>query len=229
MPNLCSNYLSISGPAEDRKRFHEGITDKGICHSYWPMPEILGDTRSPALTSAEPSERWIQMLADGEITQEKFDEYVAEQKTQYERGQQAFAETGYHDWYSWAHNNWGTKWGDYDFYVAFEADQPNYDENQSSEYRFTTAWGPCDIAIRNISTMFPTLVFDLTYNEEGMCFAGGDRYQNGDHLAHVYYEGDDFPSMDEDSDGEYNYEKFSDELSDLMSRIDDELNEGVFS
>lgn len=231
MPNHCSNYLGVSGPSDEVRRFHAGLNLEqenaiGICRTYWPMPEVLGDTRSPAPKPGDTS-HWDKLLADGDIDQSRYDELVARHTADIDKMNTAKNATGHTDWYSWALDNWGTKWGDYDTWESGTSDH----EDGTLEYRynFTTAWGPCDIAIRNISTLFPTLMFELTYSEEGMCFAGGDRFQNGNHIAHVYYEGDSFPSYDETEDDEPNWQKFSDDLSDLMSRIEDELAEGVFA
>lgn len=232
MPNYCTNYLGVHGPTDDVRRFHAGLlVDKdseetnSICQTYWPMPEILHGTHSPDLASPEMPASWTEALASGEITQERYDALSAERRSEYAQNQQALAETGYTNWYSWAHDNWGTKWPDCD--TLHSGSWDHNDGTVEYRYNFQTPWGPCDTAISNISTLFPTLVFDLTYSEEGMCFAGGDRYQNGVQLSHVYYEDADFPTLVEDEDGNYDFEKFSDDLSELMSRIEDELSEGV--
>jgi hypothetical protein len=69
-------------------------------------------------------------------------------------------------WYQWRLANWGTKWSiDPDGLVR------NTSENQVC-YSFDTAWGPPLEMIRYLSEIFPDLEFQITYFEQGNCFAG---------------------------------------------------------
>jgi len=71
------------------------------------------------------------------------------------------------NWYSWNNRNWGTKW---DVAVADNEKYPEtelYDEgDESLSYRFNTAWGCPESAIANLSSQFPSLDFNLSFEEE---------------------------------------------------------------
>jgi len=78
------------------------------------------------------------------------------------------------NWYDWACENWGTKWGDYDTCLNFSKNQISGD--------YITAWGPCDKAIVHISKLFPDLTFEVNYNEPGMGFIGCQVCKNGEEI-----------------------------------------------
>lgn len=230
MPNHCSNELRIYGPQDEQARFHDGLgTDmkNGILRTYWPMPEALEDTVSPTPDSPEPHPNWATQLAEGKMSQSWYDELVANRKIAWERSQRAIAETGYASWWDWAMKNYGTKWAEYDLgYLNVDSDSPVCDDG-SFGYRFDTAWGPCETGIKNISTLFPTLTFQVIYDEPGMCFAGGFIYRNGELLAESYHEDDAYPTIVEDADGEIDWEAYAEKVDELKSVIWNELEQAV--
>ena len=75
------------------------------------------------------------------------------------------------NWYDWALENWGSKWGDYD------TDLELFDDQITGYY--TSAWGPCNEGIVKLSKLFPELTFSVKYHEPGMAFMGGQVCQNG--------------------------------------------------
>jgi hypothetical protein len=71
------------------------------------------------------------------------------------------------NWYDWNIRNWGTKWD-----VA-NADEDSYpetelmiDEENRLQYSFNTAWAPPTKAIGWLSKQYPSLKFNLDYEEE---------------------------------------------------------------
>jgi hypothetical protein len=72
----------------------------------------------------------------------------------------------------WALKNWGTKWGDYDTEIL--AHEPGH-----AAFLYTTAWGPLDAGLLNISAQFPTLVFSTVHEEPGNMILGGAVYAKG--------------------------------------------------
>ena len=75
-------------------------------------------------------------------------------------------------WYEWELENWGTKWG------ACNVDYVMYDKNRIG-YNFDSAWSPPIMFIKNVSKLFPKLLFEMDYEEGGMCFKGTATFQNG--------------------------------------------------
>ena len=70
-------------------------------------------------------------------------------------------------WYYWNLRNWGTKWD-----VAVQDDEKYSDtrfewtDAGEAMYHFNTAWSPAIEAITKLSSQYPTLQFDLEYEEE---------------------------------------------------------------
>lgn len=67
--------------------------------------------------------------------------------------------------YNWCINNWGTKWD------MLEPIEVHRKEN-IIEYCFMTAWTPPIKWLQKVSTLFPSLVFSLEYNEPGFLLSG---------------------------------------------------------
>ncbi len=70
-------------------------------------------------------------------------------------------------WYDWNVRNWGTKWdvgvGDEDKYPETEL---MHDDETVIAYRFNTAWSPPLPAIEALSSQYPNVEFNLSYEEE---------------------------------------------------------------
>lgn len=69
--------------------------------------------------------------------------------------------------------DWGTKWD------AAESELVDHFDGRA-EYTFMTAWCPPDHWLCAISKQFPTLTFQLHYDEPGMCFKGVTDAENGE-------------------------------------------------
>jgi len=88
--------------------------------------------------------------------------------------------------WKWQHDNWGVKWGDCHTMVTDRQDN-------KVTYLFNTPWGPMLPAINNISKMFPTLSFVVTWSEDGMQFMGAASFVNGECLFKSDIEGEAYP------------------------------------
>jgi hypothetical protein len=77
-------------------------------------------------------------------------------------------------WYDWAVENWGTKW-DVDAQI-----EPSDIEGDNHAYAvFESAWAPPCAAIRTLSELLPTVMFRLSYLEEGVGFCGCSIFKEG--------------------------------------------------
>lgn len=206
MPNWCSNSLHIKGDRQQLRDFQERVTktnDDGnveyaILPSLYPTPTELREAVAGHFTP-EPNENWAKLLAEGEITQEWYDELVERNRKGYAIAQENIAKYGYSDWYGWCVDKWGTKWGDCDTVLHGDA------SDGSLDFTFESAWSPPVDGIIHISTMFPDLVFMMSWAEEGMDFYGGMAVKNG---THKLVEGeisalDDYKEIDWDSESAY--------------------------
>lgn len=160
MPNHVINHLKITGHpthvADVLKAVKYGDEPFSF-ESFCPMPEELREVRSPVniVSKAEydkemkdierrkenPTDQDKWMGFSHSITKKMSEDYI-----------QRF---GADNWYDWAIQNWGTKWGCY-----------QVEDYGDGEFTFQTAWSGAHQAIRNLSEQFPFVEFTLRYSDE---------------------------------------------------------------
>lgn len=96
---------------------------------------------------------------------------------------QAFAPGGY----EWCVDNWGTKWPDYEFEVAWKG-------ISGGELRFTTAWKTPVLALEFISERFPDLMFDVRFVEEAAESRGHYKVKGGTTTWNLHERSVEIPS-----------------------------------
>lgn len=217
MPNHCQNRLTVTGDQNELQRFWDTIQlgeGEVKLTALYPMPDVLEGTSMPTPDSPFPHPNWAESLAKGEITQEWHDELCERRRNQYHASIMAVAETGSSNWWDWALQHWGTKWGDYDHYHASL-------ESDNIDLGYMTAWCPLGGQFWNyVSRQFPTLTFTIVYDEPGMVFCGASSHRNGETLAEQYI--DDYSQVigEPDWDDPDNLQEWSDKLSDLMVTLE---------
>ena len=183
MPNWCWNTITIEGDYGTLSNMdfimksdgHESEADDdpemGQPMLLVPIPEVLRGTRSPAPSGDyDPDGRfmkWVNDPANEHWTPEHYEEDKAEHYALIERAERAKAETGYADWYSWANNEWGTKW-------SMDVTGYTYDVDRDPEaihISGNTAWAPPIALLEKISQKFGVKV-SIAYFEGGMDFVG---------------------------------------------------------
>jgi hypothetical protein len=135
MPNWCSNYMTVSGPYDDVKRFFE---------------EAKGD----------PNEKGEQDILS-------FEKHVPMEGPE-------------SDWYNEHCNKWGTKWDACDSDIHSEDVIKNLDGTGEICYSFQTAWAPPCEWLAAVVPQFPTLEFEMQYEEPGCEVYGVSRGSNGE-------------------------------------------------
>ena len=236
MPNWCSNTLTIRGPFDIREEFvnmtknPEGSEEEySILSHLVPMPKVLEGTSSPAYDSPEPHPNWAVMLANGEMTQEWYDELCSTQKERYKASIAAKEATGYTDWYSWQAQNWGVKWGDCRTELI-DHDPDSLIAVGGTVMRFETPWGSPHQGLLAVSAMFPSLHFVNAYIGEGEEFVGVTLYRGG---TVVTDEGYDYPEIQEaigeipetgeDDDGWEAWQQRTQKVYELMYDLEDKV------
>jgi len=210
MPNHCSNNLTIKGNETDVKRFREAIvkpiegrnhSEFAILHNLYPCPPELENIPT------------IIAIND--------DEKAQEQQKLYEANIQKFGSPHAYDWKC---EKWGTKWGDYDGFITCDV-EPLDNGMAYMTLSFSSAWSPPTAGIVQVSTLFPTLEFVLTFEEGGMAFIGGVSVKNGETVAERWAEYPPFQSRGDMTDDQYDemYEQHNDSLLRLMDEITEEL------
>jgi hypothetical protein len=115
MPNHVFNHISVEEQYADKL---QEIAKVGLCRYYRPMPEELDVHKYYDKTHDNPyGDDWGRF-------QNEQKEWIIKQKAS------NLKRYGSEDWYDWAINNWGTKWGCY---------EPHGDD---TSYNFQTAWSP---------------------------------------------------------------------------------------
>jgi len=200
MPNHVSSNLTITGPGDDVRRFVSAVDRSASGKivgeeldfaALVPMPKELVGTISPIhiRTQAEIDARWAEWnrrkqageLKDWEIKEEKPWGLGITQ----EASDALIAKYGSDNWYDWAHCNWGTKWGAYDT-GEWEVTDDETSGMTTATISYNTAWSPATPFFERVSLMFPTLVFDTEYADEGGGFVGATSFENGEISDHDY-------------------------------------------
>ena len=190
MPNLCTNYLQVTGDDKEVMRFHDALT-KGEMQDY---------EQFRILDNLLPTPKELQDTPKGSFGESD------KQKTMEEQNKANIAKFGYKDWYDWNCANYGSKWSDYEGVI-------NTYEAGLLDVVFMSAWSPIIQGMVHVSREFPKLNFILTYEEGGMGFMGGSAIKAGVLLNHI--EGE-YPSMSgDDDDYDAQYEKVVGELDEI--------------
>lgn len=90
---------------------------------------------------------------------------------------------GMTDWYDWSVKHWGTKWdieATSEFTESAYFDPVGDDPISQITYKFMSAWGPPDVAIKTLIRRYPDFCFAMFYVEPGMCFHGWLSGSKGD-------------------------------------------------
>lgn len=219
MPNWCYQNLTVRGDKEEIKRFCDAIRldDRLSLNHLYPTPQELIDTDAGHFT-AEPNPNWKNLLANKEITQEWYDELVQRNAEGYAKNQENIAKYGYGDWYDWNCAKWGTKWGACEVSITDVGDE-------FCNIKYESAWSPASGLIAKISSLFPKLMFSITFTEESDAFAGVEVFVNGEIIGEYVMEPelDELPDYEADEDAYY--EAYHNQQQRIMSLIDDKEDE----
>jgi hypothetical protein len=202
MPNHCENDLTIIGPLPDLESFLAGcevIDDNGekmlrICRGHYPMPgslcvDSIASSNAEGAYAAkygtqEQLDYWLNMpwapgkgIVDRATLLRHFCEQRPDAELQADCRRDNLQKYGHADWYDWACEKWGTKWGDYETEKELVIQKPGRLPQVTLHFR--SAWSPPIPALLHISTKWPTLTFDLAYFESGMGFKGTARIRGG--------------------------------------------------
>lgn len=180
MPNHVYSQIAFSNLSEEQiQKLHEiSKTHNGICGYYRPMPDDIRNTTSPARVVSETEYKKI-MKENAEkklkYLNDKNQEWYHESFPITKKMQKAlFEKYDVDNWYDWAYNNWGTKWGCYD------------QEIDGETLHFSTAWSLFELRILDeVAKDFPDFV--LTYEEE-QGWGGEIEYVDGMCVGHHEYD-----------------------------------------
>ena len=158
MPNWVYNSLHIEGEAEDIKRLKEQVNQPFIRqHDQW-NPET-GKMELKDYSYSNPVFAFWNIIKPTDM-----ETYVLQKDPNHDNTVIDFKGN---NWYDWNVRNWGTKW---DVGVGDEEKYPEteliHDDETVIAYRFNTAWGAPIQAIETLSSQYPNLEFNLSFEEE---------------------------------------------------------------
>lgn len=158
MPNWCENDLKIIGPKEEIQRFLDHVkTDSSRFdfETIIPYPEEFKKQDEVAVAWEKNKDRPLNS----------------------KRPKDGFNSGGY----EWCVNNWGTKWNlvENGFHEIIFDDWEDWGGGEwERQLHFDTAWSPPVPVIHEASMLFPELMFELRYFEQGCAFNGIYRVKN---------------------------------------------------
>jgi len=142
MPNWCGNTVTISGEGKQVEKVKEFVKGE---ESHFSFESIVPMPKELRGTNAP--------------------------NMNMEHAQQMTEKYGYPDWYSWAHENWGTKWDLIEVYIV--------DGPEIVTYYFDTAWAPPIPVMEYLAPRFPDVKITIEYDEPGMDFWGTMTWTEG--------------------------------------------------
>lgn len=160
MPNWVMNELTcIFQTQEEYNAFKNKVDVKNFYHSFFPMPEILKDTKSPYINADKLILKYNEetnstAMGLTEIIKSNHPSFsrIAEQSL---KSQEAFIATGYYDWHSWSLDNWGVKWDASDNKVK---ELPDFN---TVIYSFYSPWGTPEHFVIELSKLYPESTFEM--------------------------------------------------------------------
>jgi hypothetical protein len=142
---------------EEYNVFKEKINLEGLFNSFIPMPEILDGTQSPNINVENLI---LEYNKETKSTSMGLTEIISSNHPRYSdlaknalKNQQAFIETGYHNWYSWNLDNWGVKWDAVRPTVKFDL--------LTITLCFDSPWGCPEHFVRELSKLYPNATFEM--------------------------------------------------------------------
>jgi hypothetical protein len=195
MPNWCFTSLTVTGPSEDISRFVKGLKDN----------QQENEGRMSILNTYYPTPKELDVT-------ERFGDIPEDLEKQYAANTEKF---GHRSWYDWNISNWGSKWADCETELHDDSEGLN-----EIVFTFDTAWSPISEGIKHVSSLFPTLGFVMSYDEEAGFYVGAEAYLAGETL-HFQQEEPPCPDQKDDEDEDDYYQRMSDARSDLRSECED--------
>jgi len=158
MPNWVMNELICSFQTQEQfESFKSKINLEGLFNSFIPMPEILDGTQSPNI---DVEKLILEYNKKTNSTSMGLTEIINSNHPWFSdlaknalKNQQAFIETGYHDWYSWNLDNWGVKWDAVRPTVKFDL--------LTITLCFDSPWGCPEHFVRELSKLYPNATFEM--------------------------------------------------------------------
>lgn len=202
MPNWCNNVIIVRGPKESLRKLDEqfkrphtiyyGGTSYLKKEEYEKVKKRLdkeveeGKILDYKIGKARDTfgfynglERWecTELTKEEEVEGYSFSNIIPMTREDFLNG-----------WHEWSIENWGTKWDASHIQAGYKEDEE--DEEGEIIYSFETAWSPAIPIVARMSELYPELQFSYEFVEFGVCFAGIFKYEDGELIKALDYDGD---------------------------------------
>jgi Ferredoxin-like domain in Api92-like protein len=162
MPNHVENDLTVRGSKKDVEAFFDAVRGQGIDYKGEKFPIPVDHNK----IIPYPKKFADMDKAASDYEKKHPGDWSNRPKDGYNQGG-----------YEWCNENWGTKWGFYDF------SEVNFSKTRTSAtVSFSTAWSPAFPLFDKMSEMFPNLTFTVRYYERGAQFKGIYKLKGGEIL-----------------------------------------------
>ena len=159
MPNWCYNSLTINGSKEEISAIKTQLNQPfQRQHDQWNMETRQMELQDVTYTNPVFAFWNIVKPTNLEAYNKQSDHSAPLEEQLMFKGD---------NWYDFNVRNWGTKW---DVAVSNNDEYPETELMEESDtylaYRFNTAWSPPLPAIETLSSQYPNVEFNLSYEEE---------------------------------------------------------------
>jgi hypothetical protein len=182
MPNYVQSVLVIEGHESHLRPFLDFVKSEDEVFDFSkiiPMPVELKGTRSPVeIVSQREYDNWVKKEERRKREDTFFDMGKPLTKTMQK---ELIDKTGHDNWYDWALQNWGTKWGSMDSRIGDEETVEGKKNYKRVTIYFQTAWSGGHPVLHKLGTEFPTLDFHWRYADEDCGYNTGEyKFSNGE-------------------------------------------------
>jgi hypothetical protein len=156
MPNHIENIVSFKGSKDDVVEVMNILFDgegNVTFDGFLPMPEELVGTSSPVRIVSK-KDYVLAVKKRGKDIKDGKDVFGGLPMTS-KMQSELLSKYGVDNWYDWACNNWGTKWG------AYDGNKCN-----DNTLRFCSAWSTPYPAMVKLSEKFPEVVIKVRFADE---------------------------------------------------------------
>lgn len=168
MPNWCTNDVNITSTTEDKQELYK----------FLELVELDTPEKRAEATDNDTYKFFHHVIpTPAELLDSQALRNNDEQFANALLGNKGYE---YDNWYDWRLAHWGTKWDVSLPFIDFT------DDKLSLSY--DTAWSPANEVLLKVSEMFPTLLVENNYLEEGMNFIGTTRFVSGEVVLDICLE-----------------------------------------
>jgi len=195
MPNHVANKLILVGTNDEivevlKKIRGEGKDNYVEFNNIIPMPPELHEVSSPVkiVTEAQMAEEIAKAEEMKKNNPQMYDLIGRQHGITKKMQKEYLKKYGADNWYDFACNNWGTKWGAYSQEAPVWGKEPDGRDNVT--LYFETAWSTPLPIVEALSKMFPNIIMRIRWADEDVSYnIGVIKFLDGKILEEIIPDG----------------------------------------